>query len=237
MKRLVFLSGLMAVAGSTMAVVFPTTGHAAFNFIPFGSGLAANTPTMHQVFASSLFSAQTGGLPARITSIGFAPGLNGTFNLGQVTINLGYTNAIPGQLSTAGGLATPPQGGGGSNFNGAATNFYSNASTSFTITAFSSANFAEMVFTGTPFDYNPANGNLLVEIIVPSETNLTLTVSRAAGGAESSRAFSGTRFVNGESPTTSTRMDFAFTPVPEPGTIAILTIGIGVLSLRKRARK
>lgn len=234
MRRTLFVALAALAAGSAHAVVFPTGAHAAMNFIPFGSGLAGNIPTMHQVFASTLFSAQTGGQPAQITSIGFAPGVNGTFNLGQVTINLGYTNAVPGVASTSGGLVMPTQGGGGNNV-GAMTTFYSNANTNFTFAGQSSSNF-QMVFTGTPFVYNPANGNLLVEIIAPSSNNLTLTVSRAAGSAESSRAYSGTRFANGESPTTATRMDFTFTAVPEPASMAALGLGVAAIVARRRRK-
>lgn len=232
LRKITFVALAAVAATSAQAVVFPTGPHAASNFIPFGGGVSGGTPTMHQVFASSLFSNATGGLPAQITNIGFAPGLNGTFNLGQVTINLGYTNRIPGQTSANGGLAIPTQGGGGNNV-GAMTTFYSNANTSFTFTAFSSSNF-QMDFGGS-FVYNPANGNLLVEIIVPSATNTTLHVSRAAGSAESSRSYSGMRFTAAESTTTATRMDFDFTAVPEPATMAVL--GLGVLPLLRRRRK
>jgi PEP-CTERM motif len=232
MKRIIFCAIAVTATVPAFAIVFPTGAHVANNFIPFGSGLTGRTPTMHQVFAASLFSAQTGGLPANITSIAFAPGAVGTFALGQVTINLGYTNAIPGQGSGTGGLFTPTEGGGG-NFVGASTTFWSNPVNTFTFTSVATSNF-QMAFAGTPFVYNPANGNLLVEIIVPGATNTTLTVSRAAGSAESSRAYEGTRFANGESPTTATRMDFQFTAVPEPATMAVLGLGIAALLRRKR---
>ena len=230
-----FIISALAVVGTVcaQAIVFPTGPHAAMNFIPFGAGLAGSVPTMHQVFASSLFSAQTGGQPALISSIGFAPGVNGTWNLGQVTINLGYTNAIPGVASGSGGLVIPTQGGGGNNV-GAMTNFWNNPATSFTVNAQGSTNFSEMVFVGTPFVYDPTAGNLLVEIIVPSANNLLLTVSRAAGSAEASRAYSGMRFVDSESPTTATRMDFTFTTVPEPGTFIAIGAGLALLALRRK---
>jgi hypothetical protein len=189
------------------------------------------TPTMHQVFAASLF----GGGAVNINSIGFAPGANGAISLGQVTINIGYTTAIPGVASGAGGLVVPTQGGGGNNL-GAMTQFYTNAATNFNIAAFSTANFSEMVFVGTPFVYDPNIANLLVEIIVPDSANTTVGVSRAAGSAESSRAFAGTAFGTAESPTTASRMDFDFTPVPEPGTFIALGGGLALLFLSRRRK-
>lgn len=231
MKRLLILSATVAMAVASQAIVFPTGPHAANNFIPFGSGLAGSVPTMHQVFASSLF----GGAPVFINSIGFAPGGNGAISLGQVTINLGYTSAIPGVASGSGGLVIPTQGGGGNNM-GAMTQFYSNPATAFNIVAAGTSNFSEMVFVGTPFVYDPTIANLLVEIIVPDPANTTVTVSRAAGSAESSRAFAGTRFGDSESPGTATRMDFEFRPVPEPGTFVALGGGLALLFLSRRRK-
>ena len=187
MKRTFVVLAGCAAAAMSHSVVYPTLPHAANNFIPFGGGLAGSTPTMHQVFASSLFAVGTGGLAAEITSIGFAPGVLGAVSLGQVTINLGYTNAIPGVASGAGGLVIPTQGGGGNNV-GAMTTFYSNPNTQFNVVVGGTGNFSEMVFTGTPFIYDPNVGNLLVEIIVPDPLNVTFSVSRAAGTQHSARS-------------------------------------------------
>jgi hypothetical protein len=231
MRKLAFLAALACVGGSAFAQVFPTTGHAASNFIPFGAGVAGGIPTMHQVFDAALFAGLFGGQPVRISNIGFAPGLAGTFNLGQVDIRLGYTNAIPGQTSASGGLVIPTQGGGGNNA-GAMTSFFS-GNASFTFATFGSNDF-QMDFAGL-FDFDPSQGrNLLVEIVVPSATNLTLHVSRAAGGSQASRAYSGMRFAASESTTTATRMEFTTAPVPEPATFAAL--GLGALALMRRRK-
>lgn len=232
-------AGVLGMASSSFAIVFPTNGHAASNFIPFGAGTSGRTPTMHQVFAASLFAGQSGGLPVEIFSIGFAPGLNGTFNLGQVTIRLGYTQRIPGVGSGSGGLSIPVEGGGGApnrDMNLPFATFYDNPNTSFTITNFGPNNFSEMVFNGTPFVYDPNLGNLLVEIVVPSPNNTTLHVSRAAGSSQASRAYTGMRFADAESTTTATRMDFQFNVVPEPGTMLAVGAGLAALTARRRKR-
>jgi hypothetical protein len=234
MKRLVSILAVGAVGAAAQATVFPTTPHAANNFIPFG---ANQTITMHQVFASSLFSNATGGLPALITGIGFSPDRNGTYN-SSLTVNLGYTTRTPGVASGAGGLSIPTAGGGGGpNALGAMTTFFQNPTYSITIAASTTngTNFSEMVLGGS-FVYNPALGNLLVEIVSSAGATLDLAVSRTSGSAESSRAYSSTRFASTESPTTATRMDFTFQAVPEPGTMIALGAGLAAIAARRRRR-
>ncbi len=213
------LFSLTAVAALTAAAsgqtVFPTGPHAAFNFIPFGSAPLPATgltlsPVQHQVFLGSLF----GTAPVEITKIGFAPNnlLAGTVHdLGDVTIRLGYTTRTPGVVPP-GGLDVPASGGGGApNATGAMTDFFSAANFMYTVIAGGSANF-EMEFTGTPFVYDPAQGNLLVEIVCADTLDNSMSVSRAAGSTESSRSFADTRFGAQASSTTATRMNFTFGP-------------------------
>jgi hypothetical protein len=78
------------------------------------------------------------------------------------------------------------QGGGAPNAIGPMHDFYS-APTTHTVVGAGPENFA-MTFDGTPFVYDPAQGNLLMEIYI---TNLTsgITISRCAGSAEASRAY------------------------------------------------
>jgi hypothetical protein len=201
---------LFLCAGAA-ADVFPTGPHAANNTIPFASAY-----THHQVFASTLFSGASGGLPVAISSIALAPGVNITYSAG-LTVRLGYTNAIPGAAAGSGGLQGPVLGGGGApNAVGAMTDFYVNPAFSQTFTGAASTNFQMVFASAAPFTYDPAQGNLLVEFVVASPVG-SLSVSRAAGSAESSRAYTLT------TPTTSTttalRMDFSFVPVStnEPG--------------------
>jgi hypothetical protein len=238
MRKAVCMSiATAAVAAGTafgQTIVYPTLPHAANNFIPFGGGTAAGTPTMHQVFDASLFQGLGGGLPIEISSVGFAPGNNGRVDLGEVVIRFGYTNAIPGQTTAAGGLDIPTEGGGGTpNAIGAMTTFYANPATGFDILNADPNNFSEMVFAGTPFVYDPSQGNLLFEIVVPDPANTTVTVSRSGGGPEASRAYNGMRFAATASATTATRMEFTYTVIPTPGAAGLFALA-GVAALRRR---
>ncbi len=212
-RSFVCVAALAALAGSASAqvLVLPTTGGANSNFIPFGTGTAAvpvNDSTMHQVFRADLF----GATPIEITQIAFSPGVAGSY-VGNVTISLGYTSRTP-FVAPPVGLDIPVAGGGGTpNATGAMTTFYSNPAHAATITLFGHEAWTEFTFPGT-FVYDPAQGNLLVEIVVSATfgQSLDLHVSRAAGSAESTRAFATTRFGNQTSTTTATRMQFTYQP-------------------------
>jgi hypothetical protein len=195
-------------AAAATAEVFPPLNHSAYNVIPVG--LAA---THHQVFASTLFSDATAGRPALITAIALAPGLAGGYSA-DITVRMGYTNAVPGAAASAGGLQGPVAGGGGApNAVGPMTDFFADPTYTRTFTTASPSNF-QMTFEGTPFEYDPALGNLLVEIVVVDPDPTTMNVSRAVGGNQSSRAYTVTTPV--PDPTSALRVEFEFTAVPLP---------------------
>ncbi|MCH8270571.1 MAG: PEP-CTERM sorting domain-containing protein [Planctomycetes bacterium] len=210
---------LMLCASASAQFVFPTTGHAASNFIPFGSEIT----TQHQVFDANLFASRIGGQPiAQINRIAFSPGVTGTFNLGAVELNIGYTSVAPGSLAL-------PSAGTNPLF--PLSSFFSNPNYSVIVTMSGSAEWTEMILSGT-FNYDPSLGNLLVEIIVNGAGNRGLHVSRASGGPQSSRAYDSGRFGSNAGNTTATRMQFSFIGVPAPGTLALL--GLAGLAVRRR---
>jgi hypothetical protein len=177
----------------------PDLAHAANNALPFN---ANQTSVVHQVFAAGQF----GAAPVRIHSVAFAPGSPGEFS-GDVTIRLGYTDRAPGAPSPS-GLSVPDAGGGTPNASLPMTLFRSGPF----IATFSNPgpeNF-QMIFEGQEaFRYNPALGNLLVEIVaVNPPGTLDLGVSRAAGGPLASRSFRSSAFGAAENPTQATRMRF-----------------------------
>ena len=91
----------------------------------------------------------------------------------------------------------------------------------------------QLVFAGQPFDYNPANGNLLMDIQISNEVN---------GGGASYDARSGTaigvfsRYQNFSDGTQGYGLvtQFAFEPIPEPSTIVLLLGGLSGLVLACR---
>lgn len=107
--------GAMMVAGVASGQVLPTLPHTFFNFIPFGMGTPGGVATMHQVFDASLFTGVNSGGPVEISHIAFAPSASPgtTYDLGQVTIGMGYTNAMPGVAAGSGGLEIPVEGPSG----------------------------------------------------------------------------------------------------------------------------
>jgi len=92
----------------------------------------------------------------------------------------------------------------------------------------------------TPFFYNPANGNLLLDIriyqgfgqIGPPQGVAILDAFSVVGDSVSSvYAFGGTLPTSGQTSTLGLATAFRIIPVPEPSTIALLAVGIGVLGL------
>ncbi len=209
-------AALLALACRASATVFPSGAHAGYEIVPFGSNQDA---CLHQVLASSLISAASGGNSVRISSISLAPSTNEMYNA-NVTIRLGYTNAVPG-ASDASGLQPPSHllGGGAPNAAGAMTLFLPAGSRPYTISSASPSNF-QLTFPGHPFIYDPSLGNLLVEIVTSVNGGVPAyneAVSYAAGGPGASLAYNSTSHGAAAQPTQALRMDIAFTILPTGG--------------------
>ncbi len=182
--------------------ILPTLAPAAYNFIPFGN----DTCTMHQVYNKNLFSG-----PVIMESVGFAPNTSivGETATAAITIRMGYTNKIPGQDTGSGGLDSVLA----NNPSGAMTTLYTSLrGDGRTFMSNGSIEHSMFFDFSRSFTYNPALGNLLVEIVSINNSSVDTSVSRAAGSSESSRAYNSVRFGNAASPTTATRMDLGWRP-------------------------
>lgn len=189
-----------ALASPALAQLYPNRGHERWNSMPFWT----DECTYQQVFAA----AQFGTAPIEIHSVAFAPSPthNGEeYTLDQVRIRLGYSDKQPGQLSPD--LSANPRGPMSEVFNKlncAGTLDYGGGD-------YFSLSFA---FT-TPFCYDPANGNLLVEIRTVNTTLIAISTSSCSGMPDASRAWNSFTFGN-NADTTATRMMFVTTSCGGP---------------------
>jgi hypothetical protein len=170
-----------AVSAQTQVRVFPTAPLAVVpNNVPWGVGVPAGV-TMHQVFDRALFAGATQGAPARIERLTFSGQVSG-----HVTLRLGYTQAIPGAPACGGGgLAIPdPAGGGAPNASGPVHTFFDGDVTNWGTGPSELA----MIYDGAPVVYDPALGNLLVEVHVPVRTSGSFSLTTGPT-LESSRTF------------------------------------------------
>jgi hypothetical protein len=212
MKGICF-AALAALAAPALGQVIPTHGHSSTNALPFYAGQQC---TYHQVISADHIRSLTGGLPAHITRIGFAPMSNGVFH-GQVWVSMGYTNAIPGAPPNAGGLQIPAhnhQNPGEPNANGRTYTFYYNNNHVVQINQANGNTFHEFQLPGS-FVYEPWRGNLLVVISTNvSPNSASPWWSHAVGSPQASRAFYGGLFYGWAEPTAALRMEFQMTPIP-----------------------
>jgi hypothetical protein len=223
MKRsYVFISLLVTGALSaplvTQASVIGT--ETSTNFIPFGSAVA--TPDYQQVYASADFSGTTS-----ISSIEFYdPGVTATTtSAGSAKIQLVTTSAAVNGLS----LNTP------SNYSGTPTTVYSGK---LTLT-----DGVLQINLPTAYNYNPANGNLLLQIV--NNTGAALFSSLSTGfelDGSSGGLFSQVwtdYTANSSNTDNNTGLVTGFnSPVPLPSTGWLLLSGfggLGILARKKRA--
>ena len=200
------------------------------NFGPFFN----NSVRYQQVYSASQFPSSTG--PLMITQIAFRPdgsvanpSLTLIFN--SVQIDLSTTSSTPGTLSTT---------------------FASNVGAD-NVTVFNSFVFLNAPVTGppggpkgftvtfpiTPFIYNPSAGNLLLDVRafesgggisapLDAQSNSPFT---AHVDAPSIAATSGSSFADG------LVTQFQFTPVPEPSTLVLGSLGVLLVGVGGRWRR
>jgi len=232
---------LLLAAGSARATAVVVPGSAAAtegndnNGFPFNIGaFGISSQRYQQVYSAAAFSA-----PLSITDILFRPdaftGSAFSSTLGSVEIDLSTTSAAVDALSST--FANNVGGDDAIVFNGALS-----LSSSFTGPAGGPKDFDILIHLTTPFLYNPANGNLLMDVrnfnggtTTPFDSVNTAgdAVSRAltfSGGVNSPTADGG---VN----TTGLVTEFLGTSIPEPGSLALLLSGgLALAALRYRPR-
>ena len=113
-----------------------------------------------------------------------------------------------------------------------------------------------MLFTGTPFAYNPADGNLLLTVTVSSPTNSTpflyldeaqcgpTTVCPAGSTVQTSNAYFGAyggKPISGGNDVGGLVSAFTYTTptglaTPEPGSLLLVLAGVGFIGYRSRRR-
>lgn len=188
--------------------VLPTWPHVAGNFLPFGG----TTATVHQVHHAGTLAPLAGGSSGKVAiqGIRFAPTQDGLHH-GSVNVLMGYTARVPG-VSEPSGLSVPAAGGGGApNALGAMRSFY-DGTVNETFTGTGPENF-QMNLHQRPFVFDPAQGNLLIEL--RTAWTSYRPVSRSEGSPEASRAFVSSEYGSSSAPTTASRIRFVTTPVTE----------------------
>ncbi len=192
------------IASSAFGQVYPNHGHGDWNGIPFWTAACA----YQQVFAAGQF----GSSPILVHSLAFAPDsfYNGEdFIMTNLVVHMGYTDKAPGGLSSD--LPSNPRG--------SMTEVMNVASFHGTVDSQGSEHFSLRLPFATPFCYDPANGNLLVQIDLAG-SSLGIAISTTYGLPDSSRAWNSTIFGNGTD-TVAARMMFEITPCTSGLTLAL----------------
>lgn len=197
------------------------------NCDPFGCPQFFGLGTYQQVYSSSAFSGQS-----TIEGITFYDDQveNGAIPAGGTfTLSFSYTSNSPNALD----LASPS-----ANIDSASQTFYGGVLPSL------SGNM--LTFSGNPFVYNPALGNLLltVSVINPVDRPTVLYLDQSSSTAQTTSAYFGN--FNGKSVTggnmtgglvTGFNVFINNTATPEPGTVLLMLGGFGLIAYKRWGQK
>jgi hypothetical protein len=213
-------TGASLQAGTLVLGEPPKTG----NCDPFGCPTFFGLGTYQQVYLNSAFPGAI-----NIDDLTFFQALNngGVPAGGTFTLTFSYTSAAPGNLDLT----------------NAANNIGSGSEGFFTgtlpaLTADGSLDL--LTFAGTPFAYNPADGNLLLTVSVTGSKNTQpyLYLDEASSTAVTSDAYFGP-VKGGNDPGLVTSFEYtqpSGIPTPEPGSLLLVLAGIGLIGYQGRRR-